>query len=144
MWIAHLGKTLRHRDHIEISRIAVWYFIPLERRRHARVRKRPHGIRGTRRAIFRVLVVIEKHAVPLLFPPLRTRELRHSSFDLTRQRDCRTSHFTEGPARLDANIDVHAARTTRLGPTTQSHLFEQRLHLERNQAHTLPLHTRTR
>src|SRR5262249_887133 len=82
--------------------------------------------------------------VSLFFPPLRARELRSSSFDLTRQRHCRTSDFAERPARLDTNIDVHAARATRLGPTAQSHLFQQRLHFERDQTHAFPFRTWTR
>src|SRR3569832_1023250 len=141
MRIANLSKTLRYRDHIEVSRITIRHFIPLERRRHARIRKRPHGVSRTRRAIFRVLVVIEKYTVSLFFPPLRARELRYSSLDLTRQRHCRASHFAERPARLDSHIHMHAARATRLGPTTQSHLSQRRLRFQGDESHTLPLHT---
>lgn len=39
---------------------------------------------------------------------------------------------------------MHAARATRLGPTAQPHLFQQRLHFERDESNTLPFHTWTR
>src|ERR1051325_3546230 len=45
---------------------------------------------------------------------------------------------------MNADVDVHATRATGLGPTTQIHLFEQRLHLERHQPNVLPGDTRSR
>jgi hypothetical protein len=41
-------------------------------------------------------------------------------------------HFGERPPRLDARVDVHAARAARLGKTAKAELFEKRLHLERH------------
>ena len=45
--------------------------LPVERRGHPGVGERAHRIRGTRRSILGVLVVVEEHAVALFFPPFR-------------------------------------------------------------------------
>ncbi len=39
---------------------------------------------------------------------------------------------------------MHATRTTRLGPTNQGHLFQQRLHFERHESNILPTDTWSR
>src|SRR6185369_10440765 len=144
MRITKFFQPLRHCQHSKIGRLAIGNLIPLERRRYTRIRKRTHRVRRTRRAIFRVLVVVEEHTVTFLFPPLRTRELRYASLDLTRQRHRCASHFTESPTLLNSHVNVHPTRATRLGPTSQSHFFEQRLHFECNQPNTFPFHSRTR
>ena len=39
---------------------------------------------------------------------------------------------------MNANIDMHATRTARLGPTYQRHFFQQRFHFERHETNILP------
>ena len=99
-----------------------------ERRRHARVRQRPHRVRGAGRAILGVLVVVEEHAVALLLPPLRRRERRHAPLDLARQRERRAPHLAERPARLRCarSRACRASRSSsasRRGPSSSSSAF---------------------
>src|SRR5688572_20861754 len=42
---------------------------------------------------------------------------------------------------MDADVDVHPPRPTRLGPPAQSDLLQQTLCLHRDTAHIVPLHT---
>ena len=74
--IAELGEALRNREDSEVGWVAVGDLMPVERRGHAGVGKRAHGIRRARRPILRVLVVVEENAVTLLLPPLRTSQGR--------------------------------------------------------------------
>ena len=124
--------------------LAVRHLVPGERRRHARVGQRAHRVRRAGGAVLRVLVVVEEHAVALLLPPLRGGERRRAPLDLARERQRRAAHLGEGPARLDAHVDVHAARAARLRPAAQAELVEQRLHLERDAPHVVPRDARAR
>ena len=64
--------------------------------------------------------------------------------DLARQRERRAPHLIEGPAPLDAHVDVDAARARGLGPTDQSEVVERRLHHARDLAQLRPLDARHR
>jgi hypothetical protein len=99
-----------HRRQREVVRVAGWHFVPVERRRDARVGRRANGVGAGNRAVFRVLVVIEKDALPLLLPPFAGRHVRHAPFDFAREGQRRTTHIGEGPLRLDPHVDVQAAR----------------------------------
>src|SRR5262245_31491418 len=140
--IADLGEALRHRAHREIGRLARGHLVPGERGRYARVGQRSHRIRGAGRAILGVLVVVEKHAAPLLLPPLRGRERWCAPLDLARERERRAPDLGEGPARLDAHVHVHPARAARLGPAGETQLLEQGLHLHRDPAYVRPRQAR--
>ena len=70
----------------------------VKRRRHARVRRRAHRVRGSDGAVLRVLVVVDEHAVALLLPPLAGGELRRATLDLARQRQRRAAHLVEAPS----------------------------------------------
>src|SRR6185503_21291360 len=76
MWIADLRHPLRHRHQREISRFTRLDFFPGERRRNARVGSWPHRIRRGDRAVLRVLVVVEEHAVAFFLPPFAGRNGR--------------------------------------------------------------------
>ena len=106
--IADLRETLGNREDGKVGRLAVGDLVPVKRRGHTGVGQRAHGIRGARRPIFRVLVVVEEHAVTLLFPPLRAGQSGRAPLDFTRQRERRAAHLAEGPARMDPHVDVHS------------------------------------
>ena len=118
--------------------------MPVKRSRDTRIGQRAHGIRGARRPILGVLVVVEKHAVTLLLPPFRTGQGGHPPLDCTRQRERRAAHFAEGPARLDPHIHMHPARAAGFGPAAKAHFLEQRLHFESDRAHVRPTHAGSR
>ena len=90
--------------------------VPGQRRRHARVGRRPHRVGRGDGAVLGVLVVVEEDAVALLLPPLAGGERRRAPLDLARQRQRGAAHLVEAPAPLDAHVDVHAARARGLGP----------------------------
>ena len=142
-WICGRGKSSRHRQHREVRRLAVRDLVPAQRCGHTRVRQRTHGVCGARRAVLRVLVVVEKDAAALLLPPLRRRDGRCPTFHLARERQRRSTHLGERPAVLDAHVHVHAARAARLGPPAQTDFFQQSLRLRRDAAHVVPRHART-
>ena len=110
---------------VKSAGLAIGNLVPLERRRYARVGERPHRVGRAGRAVLGVLVVVEEDAVPLLLPPFRRRQRRRASLDLARERQRGAAHLGERPARLDAHVDVHAARAARLGPAAKSQLVEQ-------------------
>ena len=64
-----------------------------ERRRHARVGQRADRVGRAGRAILGVLVVVEEDAVPLLLPPLGSRERRRAALDLARERERGAAHL---------------------------------------------------
>ena len=144
MWVAQLRETPRNRQHGKIGRITFGNFVPVKRCGYARIRQRAHGIRGARRTVFRVLVVIEKHAVPLLLPPLRGGEGRYPPLDRTRKRERGAPHFDERPARFNPRIHVHSTRTARFRPASKPHLLEKRFHFESDTAHIVPPDARPR
>src|SRR5262245_26832841 len=76
--IAHAREARRHRLHREVARLARLDLVPGERRRDARVRRRPHRVRAGDGAVLGVLVVVEEDAVTLLLPPLARRDLRRA------------------------------------------------------------------
>ena len=116
--------------------------MPVKRRGDAGVGERAHRIGRAGRAILRVLVVVEEDAVPLLLPPFRAGDGGRAPLDRSRQSQRRATHLGEGPSRMNPHIDVHAARPAGLGPSAKAHLFEQRLHLERDRAHVRPTDAR--
>jgi len=74
-----------------------------------------------------VLVVVEEHALALLLPPLRRRDLGRALLDLARQRERGASHLGERPARLDPRPHVRAARSAGLRPADEVDLVEHLL-----------------
>ena len=97
-------RSASARQHGEIGRVAVGDLVPAERRRDARVGQRAHRVRGASRAVLRVLVVVEEHAVALLLPPLRGRELRARA---ARSRATRAS----AARRTSVNVQRGSMRT---------------------------------
>ena len=80
----------------------------------------------------------------LFFPPFRTGESGRTPLHCARQGHRRSPHFSERPARFDAHIYVHAARTAGFGPAAKPELFEQCLNFESDPAHISPTNTRNR
>src|SRR5580698_1147594 len=105
MRIADFCKPLRNCEKGEICRIAVGHFIPEERSRNARVRERAHRIRGSCRAVFRILVVVKEDAVPLFFPPFGSGKGWYTPFDLARECKRGTAYLYKRPAWFDPYID---------------------------------------
>ena len=54
--------------------------------------------------------------MPLFLPPLARRQIGCALLDLARERERRAPHLAEGPAPLDAHVDVDAARPGGLRP----------------------------
>src|SRR5687767_6887121 len=87
-----LAQPLRHRVDAQVARLDVGDLGPVERARHASVRRRAHGVAGGDGAVARVLVVIDEDAVALLLPPLARRQLRRAPLHLARERQRRAAH----------------------------------------------------
>ena len=88
-------EALGDCETVKSAGIAVRHFVPVERRRYTRIRQRTHRVGRAGRAILRVLVVVEKHAVPLFLPPLRTGQRWRAPLDFARQRQRRATHLGE-------------------------------------------------
>jgi hypothetical protein len=128
MTIAKLYEAGRHRREREICQLADVDLVPRQRRRHARVRSRPHGIRARHRAVLRILVVVEEHAVTLFLPPLARRQIRRSPLDRARESQCGAAYLAEGPAPFDPRVDVYAARARGFRPADEAEVVEGGAH----------------
>src|SRR5262249_34415326 len=104
--------------------IAVSDFVPGERRRDTRVPGWAHRVRSGDGAVFGVLVVVDEHALPFLFPPLAGGDLRGTPFDFACQRERAAAQFVETPAPFKSDVHVHAARTGSLGPADEMEVFK--------------------
>src|SRR5262249_27099445 len=62
-------------------------------------------------------------------------ERGRAALDLAREGQRGATHEGEAPARLDADEDVHAARSARLRPADEPELAQQRLRLQRDAPH---------
>src|SRR5215469_3372052 len=138
MRIADFLEAGRDGKNRKVRGLGVGDLIPVERRGNARVRQGTDGIRGAGGAILRVLVVVKEDAVTLLLPPFGTGQGRDTPLDGTREGDGGAPHLLKVPTWLNANVDMHAARTTGFRPAAKADLFEKRLHLERDHAHIRP------
>src|SRR6185369_7902352 len=87
--IADLRESLRNRQYGKIGWLTIGDLIPMQRSGHAGVGERADGIRGACRPILRVLVVVEKHAMALLFPPFRGSQSGRATLDCARKRNRR-------------------------------------------------------
>src|SRR5436309_5709324 len=144
VWVAQLRETLRNRQHGKTGRITFRNFVPAKPSGYARIRQRAHGIRRARRTVLRILVVVERHAVPLLLPPLRSGQGRYAPLDGTRKRERGTPHFDERPAWFNPRIHVHTTRTARFRPASKPHLLEKRFHFESDAPYIVPTDARPR
>ena len=133
-----VGEPRRHRGEREVARLARVDLVPRERRRDARVRRRPHRVRAGDRAVLRVLVVVEEHAVALLLPPLAGRERRARAARPRARARARRAGPRRTSTRLDAHVDVDAARSRRLRPADEPEVGERGLHDARDLAQLVP------
>ncbi len=131
--IAALAQAGGHRLQGERRGIAVGHLVPLQRRRHPRVRRRAYGVGGGGGAVLGVLVVVDEDAVAFFLPPGAGRQRRLPAFHFTRQRQRRPPHVRETPAPFDAHVEVHPARTGCLGPGAQS-VFGQHVPADQRRA----------
>src|SRR5208283_2882941 len=115
MRVANSQEALGHAEDGEVGGGAVRDLTPVEGCGNASVGERADGVGGAGGAILGVLVVVEEDAVPLLFPPLGTGDVRPAAFYGARERHGGAADFGEGPRRLDADVDVHAAGTAGFG-----------------------------
>ena len=140
--IAEFRETPRNREYGEIGRLAVRDLMPVQRRGDSRIGQRTHGIRRAGGPILGVLILVEEHPVPLLFPPFRTGQGGRTPLDCAGQSDRRAAYFAEGPTRLNPHVHVHPAGAAGLGPATKAHFLEERFHLKRDVAHVRPTDAR--
>ena len=127
-----------HSQHREVCRLTLGDLVPVHGRRHARVRQWAHRVGRARRAVLRILVVVEEHAAPLFLPPLGRRQRRRASLHLARERERRASHLGERPPLLDTHVDVHPARAAGLRPPAEPELVQQGLRLHRDATDVVP------
>ena len=103
-----------------------------------------HRIGARDRAVLRVLVVVEEHAVALFLPPLAGRQAGRAPLDLAREGERGAAHLVEAPAALDPHVDVDAARAGRLRPADQAEVVERGADHRRDVADLRPLDARHR
>ena len=101
--IAEFRESLWHCRQREVARIARVDLLPEKRRRHAGIGLRPHGLRAGTGAVCRVLVGVEKHAVPFLLPPFARGQRRRAALDLACQREGGATHLIERPRLFDTH-----------------------------------------
>ena len=109
MWIADFREALRYREDRKVGWVTVRDLVPVKRRRDTGVGKRAYRISRARGPVLSILVVIEKHAMTLFFPPFRASQRGRTALHCARKRDRRAAYFSERPARFDTYIYVHAA-----------------------------------
>ena len=85
-------------------------------------------------AVARVLVVVDEDAVALFLPPRRRGERRDAALDFAPERERAAPHVGELPLRLDAHVDVDAARAGRLGEAAIAELLQHLVDRERDLA----------
>src|SRR5882724_5581212 len=139
MWIADFREALRHPEDRKVSWFTVRNLVPVERCRDPSVGKRAYRVRRARGPIFCILVVVEKHAMTLFFPPFRTGQRGCPSLHCARKRYGRAAYLSERPARFDAYIYVHAARATSFRPAAKPQLVEQSVHFESDTPYIRPI-----
>ena len=93
------AQAVGHRVEAQVARLDVGDLVPGQRAGHARVGRRAHRVGGRDRAVARVLVVVDEHAVALLLPPLAGRQLGCAALDLARQRERGAAHGRRSRAR---------------------------------------------
>ena len=107
--IGHRGEPRWHRSDSEIERFHRVQLIPGHRRRHGRLRSRPHRVDGGHGAIAGRLVEVDEHALAALFlPPVHRDQPGQPPVELAAECDHRPSHLRECPLRRDRHGHVHA------------------------------------
>src|ERR1043166_10179311 len=104
--VADLCEALRDGGKREGLRLDGGHFVPVERRGDARVGGRTDRVGRRDRAVLGVLVVVQEDAVALLLPRFARGELRRAALDLASQGERGGTDLLEGPARMDAHVDV--------------------------------------
>jgi len=122
--VADFGEALGHGQDGEVGWVGVGYLVPVERCGDACVGKRADGVGAGGGAVFGVLVVVEEDAVTLFLPPFGAGEGGDSPLDGACEGEGGAADFGEGPARVDADVDVHAAGAAGLGPAGEAVLLE--------------------
>src|SRR5438093_6221217 len=135
MAVADLGEARRHCGEGKVAWLTAVHLIPAEWRRHPRVGLGPHRVGRGHGPVLGILVVVHEYAMALLLPPLARRNARRAPLDLARERQRRPAHLVEGPAPLDAHIDVHPARARGLGPAGEPVVLQRRLDYVSDLAH---------
>src|SRR5580700_3790045 len=138
MRIANSREARGHSEDGEAGRVAVRDLTPIEGCGNASVRERADRVGRAGGAILGVLVVVEEDAVPLLFPPLGTGDVRPAAFDGARERHSSAPHFGEGTLGLDADVDVHAAGTAGFGPAVEAQVGKEGFDFKCDRADVLP------
>ena len=113
-----------HGEDGEVGWVGVGDFVPVEWGGDAGVGKRADGVGAGGGAVFGVLVVVEEDAVTFFLPPFGAGEGGSAAFDGACEGEGGAADFGEGPARVDADVDVHAAGAAGLGPAGEAVLFE--------------------
>src|SRR5207247_9082938 len=120
--IAELRQARRHRREVDVLRLNGGELVPRHRSRHGCVGPTAHRIRREDRAVARILVVVDEHALAaLLLPPGGRDEPRRAALDLSRKGERASAHDAELPVRLDPAVDVYAAVAARLRPPDVPH-----------------------
>ena len=81
-------------------------------------------MRARDRSILRVLVVVEKDAVALFFPPFARRETGRPALDLAGQGQRGPADVIERPARFDPYVDVQTAGARRFRPADKAEVVQ--------------------
>ena len=123
---------------VKSSASTVGTSVPAERHRDAGVGRRPDGVDRRDRPVLGVLVVVEEDAVALLLPPLRRRDRRGPPLDVAGDGQGGAAHLGVGPAPLDPDVDVDAARAGGLRPADEPDAGERLAGDERDLADLRP------
>ena len=120
------------------------HLVPLQRRRHPRIRHRTDAVRGGDRPIASVLVVVEEDTVTLFLPPLRRRDVGEAALDLASERERRLPDVGEVPLGADPHVHVDPLLAARLGEAHEAVLLEHVFRGHRHFADVLERHPRHR
>ena len=143
--VAALGEARGHRRHGEVLGRDLGQLVPGDRRGDRRARLGPDAVGRGDRAVAGVLVVVDEDALAaLLLPPLRRHLPGQPPLQLAPEGDRGVTDVGERPARLDADVDVHAAAARRLRVAGEAEVAEQRPRLGRDAHRVLEVGARLR
>src|SRR5690606_36661456 len=123
--VAQLGEPGGHRRDGEVAGVDVGQFVPGHGRRDRGVRGGADAVGRRDRPVAGVLVVVDEDLfAALLLPPPGGDLGGGAALHLAPEREGGAADLRERPARLDADVDVHAGLAGRLDVAGAAHLLQ--------------------
>ena len=121
-----VGEVVGHRREVALGRVGdLRELLPRHRRAHRCTRAGAQAPRTGDGAVPVVLVEVDEDPLAALLLPPGRRHPVVTPLELATEADRRVPQFPEGPARLDAHVDVDAAVAARLRVAPHAEVLEE-------------------